>query len=640
MKDDEMKVNSFFKKSRLIIIGICFALFAVYIFWHFAELAFTPVSQAIKPMVKIERGSILDRSGKPLAVDTTYYDIAITPSVFRNYLDTAGASFAAAIDMTPSELKYKVETAPATFTYLKKKIDQKTKDQLSEIIHRYQIQGIRFDTVAGRIYPENSLASQVVGFMGNSGAGLSGMEYAMQSVLAPEIPSIDTAYPVSSNNGDSVVRGKNVYLTIDAALQYKLEKVVQKTMETTGAESVMLIAAEAKTGEILSYISAPAANLNTYSTSTLEEQIDRPAAYAYEPGSVFKIFSVASFLDMHGIAPNDRFYCDGHFEITGKNGEKAVINCLDHHGWLTAREALEYSCNDALAQMSQTVDSENFLQYLRHFGFGSKTGIELPSETRGSVKSTSDKLWSLRSKPTISIGQEISVSAVQMVQAATALANGGTPVQLTLVSQITDYDGTVEYEHQPVFKDQVISTTTAQQLLDYMHSTAQKGTGARANIKDISIGVKTGTAQMLDSEKGGYSETDFVSNCMAIFPVENPQIILYIVVTKAKGETYAGRIVAPVIGEAADIIIDHLGMFRSGAASYIHNGKVSFFTGHAQELSTTVPDFTGTPKRLLLPLLERKDLQVLIQGDGYVVSQSPQAGTPITENMRIELYLQ
>jgi len=620
-------------------VAVVFALFALYIFHDYVQLAFTPVNKVTKQVTKVERGSILDRSGKPLAVDTTFYDVAITPSVFRNYLNVAGPAFASALDMTEDELKAKVESAPATFTYLKKKVDEKTREQLSEIVHRYQVKGIRFDAVAGRIYPENALASQVVGFMGNGGKGLSGMEYSMQSVLTPELPSLDTAYSTKGNT-DPVLRGKNVYLTIDATLQYKLEKVVQKTMENTGAESVMLIAAEAKTGEILSYISAPAANLNTYGTSTSAEQIDRPAAYAYEPGSVFKIFTVASFLDLHGISPDDTFLCDGRFEITGKNGEKAVINCLDHHGWLTAREALEYSCNDALVQMSQTVDSEKFLEYLKKFGFGTKTGIELPYETRGSLKSTSDRLWSLRSKPTMSIGQEISVSALQMVQAATALANGGVPVQLTLVSQISDYDGTVEYEHTPLEKDRVISAATARNILDYMHTTAQKGTGARANIKDISIGVKTGTAQMLDAEKGGYSDTDFVSNCMAIFPVENPQIILYMVVTKAKGETYAGRIVAPVIGEAADIIIDHLGMFRSGAASYIHNGKVTFYTGRSQELTSTVPDFTGTPKRLLLPLLERKDLQILIQGDGYVVSQSPQAGTPVTENMKIELYLQ
>ena len=290
--------------------------------------------------------------------------------------------------------------------------------------------------------------------------------------------------------------------------------------------------------------------------------------------------------------------------------------------------------------MSQKIDSELFLRYIRNFGFGARTEIQLPGETRGSVKTTSDKLWSIRSKPTISIGQEISVSALQMVQATTALTNGGVPVGLSLISKITNYDGTVEYEHETKYKDPVVSKATADYLLSCMETTARAGTGSRANISDVSIGVKTGTAQMLDPETGGYSDTDFVSNCVAVFPVEDPEIILYIVITKAKGETYAGRIVAPVIGSAADVIIDHLGMARSGAASLLHSGKITVYAENPTILEDYMPDFTGTPKRLLMNLLNRQDIELKIQGDGYVVSQYPEPGTPITKGMIVELYLE
>ena len=156
-----------------------------------------------------------------------------------------------------------------------------------------------------------------------------------------------------------------------------------------------------------------------------------------------------------------------------------------------------------------------------------------------------------------------------------------------------------------------------------METTATSGTGARAKLEDITIGVKTGTAQMADKNKGGYSDTDFLSNCMAIFPVENPQIILYIVVEKAKGETYAGRIVAPVIAEAADVIIDHMGMSRGGAASFEHNGIITINQGQAVTIENTVPDFTGKSKKDLMPLLERKDIHFNINGRGWVTSQRP-----------------
>lgn len=630
-----MPVNQKYSKFRLCIVFSLFGILALYILIVFGKLCFTPVENNIEKKIETERGSILDVTGKPLAVSAKFYHVGVKPSYIESYKEELAECLSEPLKTTKEELLSIIDNAPSDFVYLKKRITESECDYVKYVLRENDLGGVSFDELVGRVYPENALASQVVGFMGDAGTGLSGIEYSMQSVLAPEVQIVDKAYD-SHNNG----KGKNVYLTIDSNLQYKLEKIANEAMENTGAESLMLIAAEAKTGEILSYISLPAANLNEYQYSSQEERTDRPAVLAYEPGSVFKIFSVASFIESGAISENDRFLCDGRCEIIGPSGEKAVITCLDHHGWLTAREALQYSCNDVLAQMSQKIDSELFLRYIRNFGFGTRTEIQLPGETRGSVKTTSDKLWSIRSKPTISIGQEISVSALQMVQATTALTNGGVPVGLSLISKITNYDGTVEYEHETKYKDPVVSKATADYLLSCMETTARAGTGSRANISDVSIGVKTGTAQMLDPETGGYSETDFVSNCVAVFPVEDPEIILYIVITKAKGETYAGRIVAPVIGSAADVIIDHLGMARSGAASLLHSGKITVYAENPTILEDYMPDFTGTPKRLLMNLLNRQDIELKIQGDGYVVSQYPEPGTPITKGMIVELYLE
>lgn len=630
-----MPVNQKYSKFRLCIVFSLFGILALYILIVFGKLCFTSVENNMEKKIETERGSILDVTGKPLAVSAKFYHVGVKPSYIESYKEELAECLSEPLKTTKEDLLSIIDNAPSDFVYLKKRITESECDYVKYVLRENDLGGVSFDELVGRVYPENALASQVVGFMGDAGTGLSGIEYSMQSVLAPEVQIVDKAYD-SHNNG----KGKNVYLTIDSNLQYKLEKIANEAMENTGAESLMLIAAEAKTGEILSYISLPAANLNEYQYSSQEERTDRPAVLAYEPGSVFKIFSVASFIESGAISENDRFLCDGRCEIIGPSGEKAVITCLDHHGWLTAREALQYSCNDVLAQMSQKIDSELFLRYIRNFGFGARTEIQLPGETRGSVKTTSDKLWSIRSKPTISIGQEISVSALQMVQATTALTNGGVPVCLSLISKITNYDGTVEYEHETKYKDPVVSKATADYLLSCMETTARAGTGSRASISDVSIGVKTGTAQMLDPETGGYSDTDFVSNCVAVFPVEDPEIILYIVITKAKGETYAGRIVAPVIGSAADVIIDHLGMARSGAASLLHSGKITVYAENPTILEDYMPDFTGTPKRLLMNLLNRQDIELKIQGDGYVVSQYPEPGTPITKGMIVELYLE
>jgi cell division protein FtsI (penicillin-binding protein 3) len=173
-----------------------------------------------------------------------------------------------------------------------------------------------------------------------------------------------------------------------------------------------------------------------------------------------------------------------------------------------------------------------------------------------------------------------------------------------------------------------------------MAGTAQVGTGHRAALQDVSVGVKTGTAQMLDTKRGGYSTEDFLSNCMAVFPVENPQVILYIAITKARGETYAGRIVAPVIQKAADIITDHIGLNRENSVRVTHSGVISIPQITAARVGSVLPDFEGLSKKELAYLIEIPNLNVVINGEGWVYAQNPPPGTPITEGMKIELYLE
>lgn len=623
-------MNNFFNKKLLLVLLSLAALLVGVELVFYIRLAITPVTSlsTIPPIV--ERGSIVDREGKPLAVPTNFYHFGVSPKNIKN-VEKFAMDIAPALEMPSNELLNLLQkNADSNFVYVKKRIDQETFTKLKEITDEKQYYTyVTYDKIPGRIYPEKALASQLIGYMGNDGKGLSGIEYSMQNELKP-VPSDDDIY---------LQQGKNVYLTIDANLQYKLEKLSRETMETTKAESMMMIAADARNGEILSYISLPSSNLNEYTSAEIEETIDRPAMTAYEPGSVFKIFTVAINYDHGYIRPDETFICDGVYERKIKGGETVRIKCLEHHGTLTPRESLKYSCNDVLGQISDRISDEQFISDIRTLGFGSKTGIQLPGETTGFVKDAGGSKWSGRSKATIAIGQEISVSALQMIQAATAIANKGVPLNLSVIKKITNKDGSIVMEHHAEPKERVFKESTASYILSCMETTATTGTGARAKIGDISIGVKTGTAQMADP-KGGYSDKDFLSNCIAIFPVEEPKIILYIVVEKAKGETYAGRIVAPVIKKAADEIIDHLGLNRGAAASLEHSGKVKVDHAKPLKIGNVLPDLTGCSKRDLIPLLDRTDLQVKINGYGWVKSQSPEPGTPITENMSIELNLE
>lgn len=633
-------MNKYFKKIKVIIFfvfcGIC--LFAL--LYKYAKLAARPVGVVAQNKPQAERGSIVDRTGYPLAVQTNFYHVGVTLKNVRenNKLKEKFINdIAPVLEMEKDVLK-SLLNSQKNFVYLKKKILQNEYEAARAVTDSKNYSFVSYEKIPGRTYPNHSLASQLIGYMGDDGKGLAGIEFSQQQILAPEIS--DEIYNDAKGAAVEIPQGRNIFLSIDANLQYKMEKICRRVMDETQAESMMLIACDSKTGEILTYIGLPSADLNEYGAAPMEAKIDYPAMTAYEPGSVFKIFTVGIVYETHGISPNDTFLCDGMYEKRLGNGETIRIKCLDRHGLCTPKDGLRLSCNDVLGQISDKISEDEFIERIRMLGFGSKTGVELPGETSGSVKDATSRLWSARSKPTIAIGQEISVSALQMVQAATAFANEGVPVQLTFIHKITNKDGSVFYENEPEYKTRIFSKNTADYILSCMETTAKAGTGARANLNDVAIGVKTGTAQMADKENGGYSSTDFLSSCMAIFPIDAPQIILYIVVEKAKGETYGGRIVAPVIKEAADLIVDHLGISRGGAASLEHSGIIKLSKPGEITIGQTVPDFTGKTRKDLLPLLEKSALKLNINGSGWVTSQNPEPGAPITENMIIELNLE
>ncbi len=627
-------MNGFFPKWRIVVFAVLASLMTLTVIIRFGQLSFEETERIVKSSPSVERGSIVDRNGKPLAVDTNFYHIGINPQKIKNP-EQFSKDIAPSLGMSENEvldiIRNTLAKKNSRFAYLKKKVPLTIYEEVRKVVEekRYRA-AVSFDKIPGRIYPENTLASQLIGYMGDDGKGLAGIEYSMQPILQPE-PKPGDIKPE---------QGKNVYLTIDANLQYKLEKIAREALEETQGANLMLLAAYAKTGEILAYLSLPEANLNDYGNATIEETIDRPAMTFYEPGSVFKVFSIAAAYNAGLFRQDESFYCDGTFEKVMSSSERVHINCLSKHGYLTARGALEQSCNDVTAQITDRMETDAFLAKLREFGFGQKTGVQLPGESSGMLPGRESRFWSARSKMTISIGQEVAVTALQVIEAATVLANGGHPVALSVISKITDSEGNSVYQHQTERRPAVISSETAAYILSCMQTGAEKGIGWRANLGDITIGVKTGTAQMADTVHGGYSDTDFLSDCLALFPAENPEIILYIVIQKSKGINYASRIVAPVIKNSADAIIDHLGMSRGDAASLAHSGRISIQGKEGVKLGKYLPDLLGMSKRDLLPLLNRQDIKVNIYGSGWVTKQTPPAGTPVTENMQIDIYME
>lgn len=630
--------NGFIKRGRFKFLTGTLLLFSVYVIIKYSSLAISDKNFSSQKTENVQRGMIFDKNEKQLAVSTNFWDFGVTPKVI---IEKGTKIFAKLIsplvDIDEAEIISKIESSKSSkFVFIKKKLDQGTYEELKRIVKLSPFStGVRFDKKPGRIYPENEVASQLIGYMGDDGTGLTGIEKSMDKELSPNSTFIADSSESFVNN----LQGNNVYLTIDLNLQFNLEEIAREAFLQTNAEGLMLIAADAKNGEILSYISLPSPNLNFYPSSSDEEKRNRPAQNTYEPGSVFKIFSTAAFLDTGSITSDDIFLCDGKY-----TGVTPYIGCLHDHGWVDAKGALAGSCNDALAQMSEKIESEDFLKKLRELGFNAKTGVEVSGEAVGVLRDPNNRLWSGRSKPSIAIGQEISVTALQMVQAATAIANNGVPLKLTFINKITDPKGNELYVHKPVEKERVLKPSTAQYILNSMEKVTKEGTGHRADLGDVTIGTKTGTAQIADRNHGGYRKDANNSNCLAIFPVEDPKFILYVLLetvpTIKDEDAFAGVIVTPIINKAANIIIDQLGMTRKNASSLVHSGEIFISKPKNYSIENTVPNFIGASKREILPLLDRDDIKIRVIGEGYVTRQKPEPGTPITGDTEIELNLE
>ncbi|MDR2397917.1 MAG: PASTA domain-containing protein [Spirochaetaceae bacterium] len=606
---------------RFLAVFFLFSLLTLMVVLRYALLMLTANAPETltSPKVFTERGAILDRNGRILAMQTRLANISVWRPEIKD-LQALSETLSPLLNLSRDEIIRRITTASSDFLYLKKQVDQATIQKI-----RNQLPGgVNIEPIVGRIYPESNLASQIIGFVGDEGMGLEGIEYAFESELAP--------------NGER--DGNQVLLTIDANVQYILETIASQTLRENKAEAVMLLALDPRSGEILGSASEPGYNPNALKDSDEISRMNRPVIWAYEPGSVFKVFSLAALLDSGAITGNSTFICNGRYERVTNLGERVLINCLGAHGTVSAREIIRFSCNAGAAYAADRLSAEAFYKTLQDFGFGSRVGAGSPGETAGLFRSV-DR-WSARSKPTMAMGQEISVSALQMIQAASAVANDGILIPPRIVSRIRSADGSVERAYNPGTPRRILKAETTQLMRSYMMDvTSSTGTGRRANMEDLSLAVKTGTAQYVDPTTGAYSSSDFIASCMALLPSDEPSLILYIVIIKPQGESYlGGRIAAPPIRQAAEALVDYLGIPRGRNPQVRHSGSITLPQEEIPLVEGKVPNLTGYAKRQLLPLLLRDDLHLEIRGDGWVKRQSPAPGTPLKADTTIIVELE
>ncbi|WP_169730433.1 penicillin-binding transpeptidase domain-containing protein [Salinispira pacifica] len=618
-------MNTSLSNRRIAVVGGALLLFAVTLLIHYGRIMLSAGETYDPPgsVLDVERGPILDRNGRLLAIQSELPTVTVwTPYVEDSQ---ATAQQLSRVLNIPREDILQRLSIPNRDVVIKRTITPGEAEVLELLKQQGELPGVTLRRDVGRVYPEGNSASHVIGFTGTDNSGLEGIEFTQDELLSP-----------APDNPRKRVYGSQIFLTIDIVIQNAVEQIAEDLMEQHSPDSVMIMVMDAKNGDMLSYVSKPDYDLNRFNEFDEDVRRNRPIQMSYEPGSVFKVFSLASFMHLGGVTDSSRFNTSGGYT----NPRISIpITDLGNYGVIGPRGIIQYSSNVGAAYASDTVNRESFYHLLRRFGFGQPTGIELNGEESGLLADV--ERWSGRSKPTIAIGQEIGVTAIQMMQAASALANEGVLLKPHIIKRIVSPSGELirEYGRTPV--REVLEPEVADAILEYMNAASGSGgTGRRAAIDGMEISVKTGTAEVIDPETGRYSDELFIASTLAILPSDNPELIMYVVIQHPRGDSFlGGRIAAPVIKDLGEFIIPYLQLDAGGERIPGLPSSLEIAEPLLPPISSQIPDYSGLPLKTLLALYEREDLSLRIHGNGWVQRQTPPPGTPFQEGMELNLYL-
>jgi cell division protein FtsI (penicillin-binding protein 3) len=596
--------------------------------------------------VESERGIIFDRNGEKLAVSVLSDSVCADPSKIEDTKGTA-AKLATILNVDGKTLLKNMSGAK-NFCWLARRI---TPDQ-TVLVEKLDLDGIFIIKEPKRFYPNGELAGHLIGFVGMDANGLEGLEFRFDENLKgqPEqlkwtrdakgkrlYPRIDSA--VAKQKGSV-----NLILTIDSRIQYLVESQLKAAVQSKGAKGGMAVVMDPKTGEILALANEKSFDPNNISKIGAAGGKNRVITDCFDPGSTFKPFLAAAALEEGVYKETDQIFCEnGNYAVADRVFREAQRK---KHGYLSFADVIKYSSNIGSVKISERLGKEKFYDYITRFGFGQKSGIDLPGETAGLLRPVRN--WTRVDTSTVAFGQGVSVTAIQLISALSAIANQGVLMKPYIVRGLVDKQGQVIKKYDPTPVRQVISPQTARRMVTLMTRVVSDpdGTGKNARIQNVNVAGKTGTSQKFDFARRAYSSERVRTSFMGFFPAENPQVAILVVLDEPQRDKWGGVASAPVFKNIADQILTcfktHIrenpvyeedSINRDGKIRQVATGPVIDLRKNEQDQfdESMMPDFRGLTIRQALRRAKERGIVLRIIGNGWAVNQAPAPGVSIDE---------
>jgi len=502
--------------------------------------------------LQANRGNIYDRNFHPLSANLKTGSIYANPKEIEDSRSLI-RSLKPYLGIEKKVLTEKLKSS-SPFVWLKRKIDYAQAQKIMDL----GLKGIGMLTESRRFYPNNQLASHMLGFVGIDNEGLEGLEMKFNSFLSGT-PGYSYAFRdakarrIFSKHSGLIPPsdGYNLVLTIDEVIQHIAEKELDRTFSDSEAAAATVIVMNPTSGDILALANRPAFDLNNFNISEPDSRRNRAVTDILEPGSVFKVITASAALEEEVVSLEREFFCEeGLYNVGGH-----ILH--DHHpyGKLTFRQVIELSSNIGTVKTAQLLGKEKLYSFIKLFGFGSKTNIELPGEVVGIIRPS--ERWSGISIAAIPIGQEVAVTPIQLVRALSVIANGGMLVKPRIVLSIQDSQGEVVKNFEPEKPKRIISSSTASFMTEILEGVVERGTGKRAQLSEYRACGKTGTAQKLEPD-GRYSHSKYVASFMGFAPASDPRVAVLVCVDEPKGAYYGGSVAAPAFKRITEDVLRYM----------------------------------------------------------------------------------